>query len=253
MTVADFYDQLSPFYHLIYADWDAGVRRQASQLDSVVRELWDGRVRTVLDAACGIGTQAIGLARLGYRITASDLSPVALERAMQEATKRSVSVNFIRADLRNLSSAHPERFDLVVACDNAIPHLLSDDEIRLAFREMYRCTVPGGGALISIRDYNSSESTGTKLVPYGLRTDGNYRYVVFQVWEFHGPIYDLSMYFVEDCGGSECTTHVMRSQYYAVPVVRVVELMTEAGFQAVRRIDDRFFQPLVVGFKRGEA
>jgi hypothetical protein len=42
---------------------------------------------------------------------------------------------------------------------------------------------------------------------------------------------------------------VMRSEYYAVPITRLLELMTEAGFSAVRRIDDRFFQPLLAGFK----
>jgi len=249
MSVADFYDQLSPFYHLIYADWDASVKRQASQLDAVIRELWEGRVRTVLDAACGTGTQAIGLAGLGYQVTASDISPASLERAKQEAEKRSLTISVSRADMRNLSLAHPGSFDLVIACDNAIPHLLSDDEIRLAFREMYRAAAPGGGALISVRDYDPAESKGTKVVPYGLRKGGAVRTLVFQVWEFHGPIYDLSMYFVEDRGGDTCSTYVMRSRYYAVPVVRLIELMTEAGFLAVRRIDQRFFQPLLAGFK----
>jgi SAM-dependent methyltransferase len=249
MSVADFYDQLSPFYHLIYPDWDASVRRQASQLDAVIRELWGGRVRTVLDATCGIGTQAIGLAGLGYQVTASDISPGALERAKHEAEKRSITISVSRADLLSLSLAHPGSFDLVIACDNAIPHLLSDEEIRRAFREMYRAAGPAGGALISVRDYDPVESKGTKVVPYGLRTEGAVRYLVFQVWEFHGSIYDLSMYFVEDGGGAACSTHVMRSRYYAVPVARLVELMTEAGFLDVRRIDDRFFQPLLAGFK----
>jgi hypothetical protein len=88
-------------------------------------------------------------------------------------------------------------------------------------------------------------------VPYGLRTAGKRRFLVFQVWEFQDSIYDLSMHFVEDGGGSECAVHVMRSKYYAVPVAQLVELMSEAGFRAVRRIDDRFFQPLIVGSKVG--
>jgi SAM-dependent methyltransferase len=253
MSVTDFYDQLSPFYHLIYPDWEASVRLQSSQLDAVVREIWGAHVRTVLDATCGIGTQAIGLSQLGYLVTASDISPGPIERAKQEAARRQLTINFSLADLRTLSSSHREPFDLVIACDNSIPHLLSDDEIRVAFGEMYRCAAVGGGALISVRDYDPAESSGTKVVPYGLRTDGKRRYLVFQVWEFHGSIYDLSMYFVEDGGGSECAVHVMRSKYYAVPVARLVELMTEAGFQAVRRIDHRFFQPLIVGSKPGEA
>lgn len=249
MSVIDFYDQLSAFYDLIYPDWEGSVQRQSSQLDAVIRETWGAHVRTVLDATCGIGTQAIGLSQIGYVVTASDISPGAIERARQEAAKRQLTIEFGLADLRTLSSRYREPFDLVIACDNSIPHLLSDDEIRLGFGEMYRCTTAGGGVLISVRDYESAECNGTTVVPYGLRVDGRRRFLVFQVWEFHDSIYDLSMYFVEDGGGSECAVHVMRSKYYAVPVAHLVDLMSEAGFEAVRRIDDRFFQPLIVGSK----
>jgi SAM-dependent methyltransferase len=249
MTTADFYDRLSPFYHLVYADWEASVRRQALELDAVIRELWGPRVATVLDAACGIGTQAIGLAELGYTVTASDLSAGAVARAQEEAARRSLAIEFGTADLRTLSSSQSKRFDVVIACDNSIPHLLSDGEIRLAFVEMHRCTAPGGGALISVRDYDPADSSGTKVVPFGLRTDGDRRHLVFQVWDFHGSIYDLSMYFVEDRGGLECTGRVMRAQYYAIPVARLIELMSEAGFRDVRRIDRRYFQPLIAGSK----
>ena len=246
--VLDFYGGFSPFYHLLYPDWNAAIARQASELDGVIRELWGDRVKTVLDAACGIGTQALGLAALGYDVTASDVSPVPLARAKEEAARRRLDIRFRVADFRTLSAAYDRPFDVVIACDNAIPHLLTDAEIRDAFREMYRCAAPGGGCVISVRDYDPTES-GVKIVPYGLRIDAGRRFVVFQVWEYHGPIYDLSMYFIED-RGAECTAHVMRSKYYAIPVVRLVQLMTEAGFSNVRRIDHRFFQPLIVGVKR---
>jgi SAM-dependent methyltransferase len=252
MSVVDFYDRVSPFYHLIHGDWEASVRRQAEQLDGVIRERWGGGVRTVLDATCGIGTQALGLAGLGYDVTASDISPVPLERAKREAERRNLRIAFGLADLRNLASAYPRTFDVVLACDNAIPHLLSDSEIRDAFRQMLRCVSAGGGCVISVRDYDPTDS-GVKFVPLGVREDGGRRFLVFQVWEYHGAIYDLSMYFVEDGGGSECATHAMRSKYYAIPVSRLIELMTEAGFRDVRRLDGRFFQPLIVGTKPGNA
>jgi len=70
---------------------------------------------------------------------------------------------------------------------------------------------------------------------------------VFQVWEFCGAIYDLSMYFVEDKGGPECSARVLRTKYYAVGADRLASLMTEAGFADVRRLDGRFFQPVLVG------
>lgn len=143
MSVTDFYDQLSPFYHVIYPDWEASVRRQSFQLDAIVREIWGPHVRTILDAACGIGTQAIGRSQLGYLVTALDISPGAIERTEGEAARRELVINFSLADLRTLSSSHRELFDLVIACDNSIPHLLSDDEIRIAFGEMNRCRAAG--------------------------------------------------------------------------------------------------------------
>jgi hypothetical protein len=39
----------------------------------------------------------------------------------------------------------------------------------------------------------------------------------------------------------------MRATYYALPVPRLMELMREAGFADVRRLDGVFYQPLVVG------
>jgi hypothetical protein len=65
------------------------------------------------------------------------------------------------------------------------------------------------------------------------------------VWEFHGQVYDLTMYFVEDGAGAECRTRTFRSRYYAVPINRLVDLLRESGFEAVRRIDGRFFQPVI--------
>ena len=246
MSMQDFYNPMSSFYHLLYPDWNATIKLQATQLNSVIRELWGNRVRTILDAACGIGTQSIGLAQLGYQVTASDISSGPLDRARKEAELRNVEISFQVADFLRLSAVHRSTFDVVIACDNAIPHLLSDEEIHRAFVEMRQCIRPGGGLVISVRNYDPEES-GTKVVPYGIRRDGKNKYLVFQVWEYTDRIYDLSMYFVEDTGAPDCITHVMRSKYYAIPIKRIMELMNEAGFTSVRRFDDRFFQPLLTG------
>jgi hypothetical protein len=60
-------------------------------------------------------------------------------------------------------------------------------------------------------------------------------------------VYDVAMYFVADRGGSDCTTRVMRSRYYAIGTDRLMELMRQAGFEQVERLDGRFFQPVVLG------
>ena len=59
----------------------------------------------------------------------------------------------------------------------------------------------------------------------------------------------MSFYIVHDAGGRECHTTVLRSTYYAIAVADVIRLMEKAGFAGVQRIDNEFFQPLVVGVR----
>jgi SAM-dependent methyltransferase len=250
VTVETSYDQLAPFYHMIYPDWEGSIQRQAAALDTIVRERWgEGRLN-ILDLACGVGTQALGLALLGHRLTASDLSAQAIERARREAQQRGLDIRFSVADMRQASAHHQQQFDLVIACDNAVPHLLADEELLAVFEQFFACARPGGGCLISVRDYDKEDRTGLQIKPYGVRVDGDTRYVVFQVWEFRGLVYDLAMYFVEDRGGPGCVTRVMRSQYYAVGTDKLIALMRQAGFTRVERLDGCFYQPVLVGRRR---
>jgi SAM-dependent methyltransferase len=249
-SVTNFYDNLSPFYHLIYADWENSISRQATQLDHLIKTYWAEPVRTILDVSCGIGTQALGLAQLNYQVTGSDLSAQEIERANQEARKRGLVINFSVADMRAAFSHHQQQFDLVIACDNAIPHLLNDAEILVAFEQFFQCACPGGGVLITVRDYGREERGGTQIKPYGLRVAQGKRYFLFQVWDFEGEIYELSMYLVEDNKDGECVTHVVRTHYYAIGMAKLIELMQQAGFSEVQRLDDYFFQPVIVGKKK---
>jgi len=244
--INQFYAGLTPLYHLIYANWEASMQRQAGMLDSVIREFW-GDVSTVLDVSCGIGTQVIGLAALEYCVTASDLSPEEVERAKQEAGARNLSISFSVADMRSAHDHHKSQFDIVISCDNSIPHLLCDEDILTAFQQFHKCTRPGGGCIITVRDYEKEDLSKQQVRPYGIREEGGARWLLWQVWDPHPPLYDVTMYFVEDRGEAECRTHIMRSTYYAIRIPKLIDLMTEAGFSDVRRVDDRFFQPIITG------
>ena len=240
-----FYDELAPSYHLLFADWQASMDRQGAWLDSFIRAEWPATER-VLDAACGVGTQALPLAACGYRVTASDLSSGAVARAEREAKTRGLDLSTAVADLRTLSQRHGQ-FDLVLACDNALPHLLSDAELLQAVRECYACVRPGGGCLFSVRDY-AEPGSGSEVHGYGVRPVADGRAIVFQVWDWAGRHYDLSIFTVIERSGAPPETHVFRSRYYAVPPARILELMTLAGLEKVRRVEG-FVQPVLVGTK----
>jgi SAM-dependent methyltransferase len=246
----DFYDKMAPFYHLIYPDWERSIERQAAQLDQVIQENWGNEVQTILDVSCGIGTQALGLAQLKYQVTGSDLSEAAVERAKQEAQKRGAEIPFSVADMRQAYTHHQEQFEVVISCDNAVPHLLTDDDILQAFQQFFKCTQTGGGVIITVRDYQKEERR-TQIKPEGVhRLEDGQRYILFQVWEFDGDIYEMSMYVVKDDGSAGCRTQVMRAKYYAVGTTRLLELLGEAGFEEVKRVDGAFYHPLLVGTRK---
>ncbi len=79
MDTRGFYDGPADRYDLIHADRDASTARQGRALDALLTTALGPGPHTVLDTACGIGTQSqsrsLGLAALGHRVTGTDLSP----------------------------------------------------------------------------------------------------------------------------------------------------------------------------------
>jgi SAM-dependent methyltransferase len=247
--MSNFYDDLAPFYHLIFEDWNASMARQGEQLQRIIHSQWPEH-RSVLDVSCGIGTQAIALATRGFQVKASDLSVKQIQRAIREAKQRGQDIAFLVCDMRNAHAYHGDGFDVVICCDNSLPHLLSDQDILVALREMFACLRPGGGCLLTVRDYDQ-EPRGRNIVrPYDVRQENGKRYLGFQVWDFVGDLYDLTLFLIEeDLSSKAVHTHAMRSRYYAVSTHRLLALMQEAGFQKVAKLDEGFYQPVLVGTK----
>jgi hypothetical protein len=61
-SVQTFYDVLAESYHLIFEVWDRSIARQGATLHDILQHRWGIAGCSVLDAAVGIGTQALGLA-----------------------------------------------------------------------------------------------------------------------------------------------------------------------------------------------
>jgi glycine/sarcosine N-methyltransferase len=197
----------------------------------------------VLDVACGIGTQASALALQGFSVVGSDVSIRSLRRGHRESQGRGVHVPAIAADLRAL----PFRTgcaDVVIACDNAVPHLLSLRDIRRAMPELKRCARPGGGVIISMRDYKRMPAGTQEVRPYGEREWKGHRYFAEQQWKWNGPTDNVTMRFRALARGLD--TIEFSTTYFAVAIEQVREIMWDTCLSDVERIDDVFYQPLLM-------
>jgi SAM-dependent methyltransferase len=187
----------------------------------------------VLDAACGTGTQALPLAAQGFHVIARDVSPSALGRLRREAAARGLTL------------------DVVVAFDNSVPHLLSDPEIELAFRQFRTALRPGGVCLCSVRDYDTVERGVPLALTYGERRRGSDVFRPRQEWTWDGTTH-YRVTFIIDKDGDAGPMTVLRvaTRYYAVGIARLLDLMARAGFVDCRRLDAGFYQPILIGRAR---
>ena len=249
--VLAFYNAMAADYHLIFQDWVQAQEGQGRLLDRLIRTCVDaGRYPLrVLDCACGIGTQAIGLAKQGgYLIHASDISSQALAQAEREARQAGVSVTFEVADMRSLNKTIAGQFDVVIAFDNTIPHLLTDEDLHLAAQELWAKTCVGGLLLASIRDYDALLEERPQLVsPRIISTASGVR-VVFQVWEWQGEQYRVTQFFVVP-HGSEWQMRSYTTTYRALRRETLTHALSEAGFAEIRWLmsaESGFYQPIVL-------
>ncbi|MFE5893897.1 class I SAM-dependent methyltransferase [Streptomyces sp. NPDC056462] len=247
-SVAHFYDELADDYHLIYADWDASIRRQGDALDALI-----GQERAaVLDCSCGIGTQAIGLALRGHRVTGSDLSPRAAARAALEAARRGLHLRTAVADMRRLPFSDGQ-FDTVVCADNSLPHLLTERDVHAALAEMRRVLRPAGLLLVSTRPYDDLVRDRPASTPPQVHqvadAEGGERTVTFQLWHWHdGEHYDLEHFQLLPANG-HWRVRVRRTTYWALGRDRLTSLAAGADFVDLgwrMPQETGFFQPLLV-------
>ncbi len=252
MSVQQFYDEFAAYFDLIFEDWDASMARQGAAITQLLEsELGasgsPGSTR-LLDAACGIGTQALPLAARGFRVTGRDLSPAAVARLGREASARRLPVEGGVADMRRVASTVAGPFDAVLAFDNSIPHLLTDADILTAFRQFKAVLRPGGLCLCSVRDYDQLQRGVPATHRYGERTRGAERFHLWQEWAWSDPMhYDMTMVIERDSPGDPATVLRVTTQYYAVSVDRLIDLMGQAGLVDGRRVDGLIYQPVLLG------
>ena len=245
-----FYDPLSRDYHLIYADWNAAIESQSRAIDKIIRAEIGAPPLDLLDCACGIGTQAIGLALRGYRVHATDLSVPAMRRARREARARRARLTFARADLRDLGDTVDATFDVVICCDNSLAHMMTARDFARAARSMKARLKPGGLLIASIRDYDKIVREHPALTPQAFFAKPGDVRIAFQHWNWHrdGRTYDQHLFIVRGSGDKWTLRHyggishaVLRSELSAH--------LRSAGLRKVRWLmpaKTGYHQPIVI-------
>ena len=245
-----FYNNLASQYDKLFLDWQATTQEQAHILDRIFTANGFDKNANILDCACGIGTQSIGLAAIGYNVTGSDISDGEIVEAKERAKKNNVSVHFERANFCALSDTFSERFDIVIAMDNALPHMLTSDDLASAIKSIVNQIKDGGMFVASIRDYDALLMDKPPYSPPYIHKTAKGQRVSFQTWTWEGDNYRLIQYIVDD----EDTLQVNKfeCEYRATRRQEMTDLLMKNGCSEVVWIFPEktgFYQPIVVAKK----
>jgi glycine/sarcosine N-methyltransferase len=142
-------------------------------------------------------------------------------------------------------------FDAVISCDNALPHLLTDEDLQRSLGSIRECLRPGGLLLASIRDYDALRATRPSGVPISVHGDVGSRHGSGQAWQWSsdGEYVDIELFtFTEDTSGSwQATSAAIR--YRALLRATLERLLVAAGYTAVEWLMPEvsgYYQPIVL-------
>ena len=246
-----FYDDLAEHYHLIFEDWGRSIERQAGVLGPLLENKLARGPLKILDCACGIGTQAIGIAQRGHTVVATDLSEAAVRRAACESRKLGLDIKFHVADMRDLSALPKSDFDAVLVGDNSLPHLLSDEDLSQALENISIRLKPEGVLLATIRDYDSLLSSRPSFQGPAFYSEKETRRIVHQVWDWDGNEYEVHLYLTWNSASLWTTKHYA-SRYRAMTCAELTHGLESHGFKDIEWLMPEattFYQPIVLGRK----
>lgn len=120
----------------------------------------NSRKKTILEFGCAYGAASFVLKEFGLKVTATDISKVAVQRAR----KIHPDINFKVHDMQKLFRTK-NKFDYAIACD-VIEHL---EKPEVAIRYVYKILKKGGTAILSTQndyDYKVQDPTHISVKNY---------------------------------------------------------------------------------------
>jgi glycine/sarcosine N-methyltransferase len=166
--MGDFYGDLARDYEWLFPDEaidSFGATSPGSQalLEAAVGALQPGA--PVLDCACGIGSDAMALARKGFAVTASDGSPAMAAEARLRSERYGIAMAVSHSQWQDLPQRTSGAFELVLCLGNSIVHAGSSINRVSALEGMKKVLGPNGVLIVDSRNWELLYRSRPRIVP----------------------------------------------------------------------------------------
>jgi ubiquinone/menaquinone biosynthesis C-methylase UbiE len=239
LSAQEFYTRVADYMRRVDPSWDEEnwQAQMADELRVLPSVMGEANGRSVLDCSCGSGGQAIPLAKLGWQVTAADITTACLDIARRRARQEGVGIVFRRCDMRHLDRYFQSSFDWAISC-MALDNITADEEIQQAVRGMFGVLKPGGQCYIRLRDFDHImdvkpryDFKEERAVPHG-------RVIRLEDWAYESETHVLNTYvFLREDGRKTdwpWVTDVFSYQRRALCTAELERFLRAAGFQQVK-------------------
>jgi glycine/sarcosine N-methyltransferase len=187
--VDDFYDELAHDYEWLFPDEAIGTAGTVGATSPGSKDILEEILKTlprgarVLDCACGIGADAIALARNGYSVTASDGSASMVAEARRRSRQFGAEVNITQSRWQELSERIPGPFELILCLGNAMVHAETKSNMLSSLEGIKKVLSPGGILVVDSRNWELLYESRQRIITgsHVIERDG-IRCSPFYIW-----------------------------------------------------------------------
>jgi 2-polyprenyl-3-methyl-5-hydroxy-6-metoxy-1,4-benzoquinol methylase len=159
MRVDDCYAGLAHDYERLFPDEAIGDSGTVGATSPGSEDLLEGILETlppgarVLDSACGIGADAMALARRGFNVTASDGSAGMVAEARRRCMQSGVEMDITQSSWQDLPERIPGPFELILCLGNSLVHTAAKSKMISSLEGLKQALSPEGVLVIDSRNW----------------------------------------------------------------------------------------------------
>jgi 2-polyprenyl-3-methyl-5-hydroxy-6-metoxy-1,4-benzoquinol methylase len=150
MLCRPFYGEYAWAYDLLIT---RPVTRECAYIGALLSQRGVDAGTRLLDAGCGTGRYAVGLARMGYTVTGLDRSAHLIAEAEKQARNLALPISFMVGEVLGFSSASP--YDGIL-CRGVLNDLCDEQSRAEVFCSFARVLRPGGVLILDVREWHAT-------------------------------------------------------------------------------------------------
>lgn len=219
------YGIFSSYYDLFTQNVD--YKAYADRIDGIIKSL-GLKQGSLVDLGCGTASLDVELCKLGYDITAIDLSCDMLTAAAQKVYSQNLNIRLVNQDMT--SFALPFKAEAFISTLDGLNHLDGIESVKKVFAGVKKYLKPKG---VFIFDMNTEYKHRYVLADNSFIFDSDEAYLGWQN-EYHpeDSSVDITLdFFLPDEDGYQRITEEFRERAY--PVDTVLSALKECGLKAV--------------------